>query len=300
MSSSNNLLVEGLFDVREVPRRPRTRGSTTKHTKWMPFLLNASTLYTWLYNMVVNHRSGGICCSIYLGKKCVDISHAFVDHETKDSHHGGTPVLDLNSSLVLLPFIGLLIPSEIQKAISEVAREFGTSSVISVGHFHNHSGHEKLSDNLIGQVVQCSESGWDILKTGKTDTGWWKLFCCDCFSVAGRIKFEKSDSRETSCQNNVFVYIPYVTKYPTTANIEMRPCFNSTERRCSNRSWSALSRRFQGSKSPNGATTPGSPEKSAAKAEDDRDCWAGAKAAALATMEARTAIFILISIFLFL
>jgi hypothetical protein len=112
---------------------------------------------------------------LVLRKNISEISHIFVGHDTKDSHHGGSSVLNFNSSLVFLPVVGLLIPSKIQKIISEVTREFGGSCVISVGHFHYDQTHSHLSYNFIGDSVPCSESIRDILKTGNTNTGWWIL-----------------------------------------------------------------------------------------------------------------------------
>lgn len=109
--------------------------------------------------------------SLGVGKDLSKVSQALVDHDSEDSHLGSTSVLELDRSLVLLPCVGLVVPSKVQKVVSEVTGEFGGPLVVSVGHFHNDPAHSHLSDNLIGKGAPGSESRGDILEAGKTDSG---------------------------------------------------------------------------------------------------------------------------------
>jgi hypothetical protein len=82
-----------------------------------------------------------------------------------------------------------------------------------------------------------------------------------------------------------------VTRYPTTPNMQIRPCLISTNRRRSNLAWSPSATSPSGSKNPSGATAPKSSSKAMFRAVEVLPCWAGAKAAAEAAREARTASF---------
>mmetsp|Transcript_6076 Transcript_6076/g.15113 ORF Transcript_6076/g.15113 Transcript_6076/m.15113 type:complete len:226 (-) Transcript_6076:22-699(-) len=57
-------------------------------------------------------------------------SQLFVNEETEDTHHGGTSVVKLNSTLLQLGGIIEFIPSEVDVTVTEVTREFTSSSNI--------------------------------------------------------------------------------------------------------------------------------------------------------------------------
>ena len=62
-----------------------------------------------------------------LRQNVIEVSHVLVHHKAKDSHLGGTSIVQFNGSLLGLPFIGLSVPSKVQESVTEVTREGGSS-----------------------------------------------------------------------------------------------------------------------------------------------------------------------------
>ena len=54
----------------------------------------------------------------------------FVNHKSKDSHHGGTSVVELDSTLLQLGLLIEVVPSEVKGSVSEISREFTLSGDI--------------------------------------------------------------------------------------------------------------------------------------------------------------------------
>ncbi len=63
----------------------------------------------------------------------------FVDHEAKDSHHGSTSVVQFNTALLKLGFLGELVPSVVNVSVSEVTNELvsGSGDVLHDGEFED-------------------------------------------------------------------------------------------------------------------------------------------------------------------
>jgi len=76
-----------------------------------------------------------------------------VNHKSKDSHHGGTAVVQLNSSLEGLGFLIKAVPSEINVSVTEVTNELVSGS-LNVTHDGN---------------LQDTDEGNDLDQTGGGD-----------------------------------------------------------------------------------------------------------------------------------
>jgi len=64
--------------------------------------------------------------NLHLSNNREDSSELLVDHEAKDSHHGGTSLVELDTTLLRLPLRGLLGPSEVE-SVTEISLELSLS-----------------------------------------------------------------------------------------------------------------------------------------------------------------------------
>mmetsp|Transcript_16488 Transcript_16488/g.35926 ORF Transcript_16488/g.35926 Transcript_16488/m.35926 type:complete len:266 (-) Transcript_16488:25-822(-) len=115
-------------------------------------------------------------------KDDINVSELLVNHESEDSHLGGTSVVQFNGSLATLPVIGLLVPSEVKGSVTEVTLELGfalgitvTNSprgleLILVGGFHHSPGGDQLCPNHTGEVVKGGESTRDVFGSRESDS----------------------------------------------------------------------------------------------------------------------------------
>ena len=71
-------------------------------------------------------------------------SQLFVDHQTKNSHHSGTPVVEFNGSLAQLGSFIEGVPSKVSQSVAKVAGEFSSSEI---PHDENFQSSDK-ADNL--------------------------------------------------------------------------------------------------------------------------------------------------------
>ena len=83
----------------------------------------------------------------------------FMDHKAKDTHHGGTAVVELDGTLLKLGFFIKVIPSKVNVSIAEVTREFSIS-----GHFTHECAFQDTDkgndlDNTGGGDVVGSKDG---------------------------------------------------------------------------------------------------------------------------------------------
>jgi hypothetical protein len=107
-----------------------------------------------------------------------NVAHLVMDHKTSDAHHGSTALVELGRALLGLPRVGLLVPSEVDEAVAEVAGEllsFGEVLALNgqsaVGHFHRELGGEHLCPDHARKVVEGGEASRNIFGTGEADTG---------------------------------------------------------------------------------------------------------------------------------
>lgn len=57
-------------------------------------------------------------------------SELLVNHESENTHHRCSSVVELDGALLQLRLIGVLVPSEVKETIPEVSREFSRSGAI--------------------------------------------------------------------------------------------------------------------------------------------------------------------------
>ena len=110
----------------------------------------------------------------------------FVDHESDDSHHGGTSVVELDGTLGELLFLIEVIPSEVNVSVSEITDEFvsGSGNILHETNFEesnkgNHldksSGRDGVrSDkggNTVGEGVEGVSSGVDGSRKVESSSG---------------------------------------------------------------------------------------------------------------------------------
>jgi hypothetical protein len=107
----------------------------------------------------------------------------FVNHEAKDTHHGGTSVVELNSTLLKLGLLIKVIPAKVDVSIAEVTGEFSVSGNFThEGAFQdtnkgndldNASGGDgvgaKDGGNTVGEGVKAVSGVVDV--SGQVNTG---------------------------------------------------------------------------------------------------------------------------------
>jgi hypothetical protein len=149
---------------------------------------------------------------------------AFVNHKSKNSHHGGTSVVQFNGTLRELGLFIKVIPSEVDVTVTEVTGEFGKSWNLthesafedsnSGDHLHNSGGGDVVvsedGSNSIGERVEGvtsvvdgswkveSGTGGDLAKEGQhTDASVLDLDVTKTFeSFFGGITREKTERIE--------------------------------------------------------------------------------------------------------
>jgi hypothetical protein len=83
----------------------------------------------------------------------------FVNHKSKNSHHGGTSVVQFNGTLLKLGLFIKVIPSEVDVSVTEVTGEFGKSwNLTHEGAFEDSNEGDHLHNSRGGDVV-VSEDG---------------------------------------------------------------------------------------------------------------------------------------------
>mmetsp|Transcript_43718 Transcript_43718/g.91931 ORF Transcript_43718/g.91931 Transcript_43718/m.91931 type:complete len:246 (-) Transcript_43718:11-748(-) len=108
----------------------------------------------------VKHRAACNCASAHLDKVSNDGevrvvakgNNLLMDHESKDTHHGGTAVVELNGTLGELGLLIKVIPSEVNVSVTEV-----TNVLVSSSRNITHEGALQPSDE--GKDLDKSSSG---------------------------------------------------------------------------------------------------------------------------------------------
>jgi len=115
-----------------------------------------------------------------------DLDHFFVSHQTKDSQHGSTSVVEFDGTLGEFFFFIKFIPSEVEVSVTEVTRELVTSSghILHEGNFKETNEANDLSNsrkwdgirtldgsNTIGEGVEGITLGVDDSSEMNTATG---------------------------------------------------------------------------------------------------------------------------------
>ena len=103
-----------------------------------------------------------------------------MDHESKNSHHGGTSIVELDSTLGKLGLLVEGVPAEVKGSVTEVTRELRLSgNILHDGKLQEANEKEDLQQTGRGDLGQSGDSGGDGLEAGarvvnvsrKTNTG---------------------------------------------------------------------------------------------------------------------------------
>lgn len=110
------------------------------------------------------------------GKDLIEIAELLVDHDSQDSHLGGTSIVELDGALLLLPFVGLLVPAKVKGTVAEISHELGLEAVVAsgsgrVGGLHEEEGEAHLSNDLSRESIEGGESGGNVLGAGEANSG---------------------------------------------------------------------------------------------------------------------------------
>ena len=84
-----------------------------------------------------------------------------MDHKSKDSEHGGTSVVQFDTSLEELGFFVELVPSEVNVSVSEVTDELvsGSLDVLHDGEFQDSDESDDLGQSASGDGVRAGDGG---------------------------------------------------------------------------------------------------------------------------------------------
>jgi hypothetical protein len=84
-----------------------------------------------------------------------------VDHESKDSHHGGTAIVELDGTLGELGLLIKGIPAKVNGAVAEVTNEFisGSLNVLHDTKLKGTNEGNNLGETSLGDSIRAEESG---------------------------------------------------------------------------------------------------------------------------------------------
>ena len=102
-----------------------------------------------------------------------------VNHKSKDTHHGGTAVVELDGTLLKLGFLIEGVPSEVDGSGAEVTNEFTVTRVVTHDELKDEDEGEDLDPSSLRDGGQRSGSGRDVSErsslevdvSSKTDSG---------------------------------------------------------------------------------------------------------------------------------
>ena len=110
----------------------------------------------------------------------------FVDHKSKDSHHGGTSVVKFDGTLGELLFLIKIIPSEVNVSVTEVTDEFvsGSGNILHESAFEETNEGDNLDKssgrdgvrsenggNTVGERIEGVTGVVDVSRKVKSSTG---------------------------------------------------------------------------------------------------------------------------------
>ena len=105
-------------------------------------------------------------------------SQLFVDHKGKDSHHGGTALVQLNGTLLHLGLLIKGVPSVVDGIVTEVTDEFSSGDILHDGELKGSNEGNNLGNSGSRDGVEGGETIGDIGKgearkvngSGETDS----------------------------------------------------------------------------------------------------------------------------------
>ncbi len=81
-----------------------------------------------------------------------------VNHKSKDSHHGGTAVVELDSTLLQLYLIRESVPSGVKFVVAEISREFASDDILHDEQFEESDEGNDLVNSGSGDTVGANGS----------------------------------------------------------------------------------------------------------------------------------------------
>ena len=102
-----------------------------------------------------------------------------MDNKSPDSHHGGTSIVQFNSSLLNFGGVIEIVPSKVKGTVTEVTDVFGfvvEPFGITVDNSGNGEKGKHLQKDVLAilggkKVIECLQTGRDISSTGESDSG---------------------------------------------------------------------------------------------------------------------------------
>mmetsp|Transcript_8647 Transcript_8647/g.17722 ORF Transcript_8647/g.17722 Transcript_8647/m.17722 type:complete len:127 (+) Transcript_8647:649-1029(+) len=83
----------------------------------------------------------------------------FVHHEAKDTHHGGTSVVQFNGTLSKLGLGAKIIPAEVNEPVTEITREFTcASNILHDKEFQQPNEEDNLSETSLRNGIRARDS----------------------------------------------------------------------------------------------------------------------------------------------
>ncbi len=96
-------------------------------------------------------------------------------HKSKDSHHSGTAVVELDSTLGKLGLLVEGVPSEVDSSVTEIAGEFSLSGkILHYIQLHESDESYNLVNSLNRHGGEGGESTWDRVEgvSSRVDSSW--------------------------------------------------------------------------------------------------------------------------------
>ena len=97
-------------------------------------------------------------------------SELLVNHKSKNSHHGGTSVVQLNSTLLKLGLLREGVPAEINEAVAEISGEFTKSgNILHDEKLKETNEEEDLESSILGDLEGSSPAISNIRELGSIE-----------------------------------------------------------------------------------------------------------------------------------
>ena len=93
----------------------------------------------------------------------------FMDHKSKDAHHGSTSLVQFNCTLRQLGLSIKLIPSVVDEAVAEVSDELSSSDILHDKNLKKSNEGEQLKKACAWNGTDSGKSGGDVRELGTVD-----------------------------------------------------------------------------------------------------------------------------------
>mmetsp|Transcript_3344 Transcript_3344/g.6258 ORF Transcript_3344/g.6258 Transcript_3344/m.6258 type:complete len:215 (-) Transcript_3344:114-758(-) len=100
-------------------------------------------------------------CNLHLSNNGKGSSKLLVYHKSKDSHHGSTSVVELNSTLGKLGLLIERVPSKVNETVTEVTNELSSSDVLHDKKLKESNKGNDLEKSSLGNSIDSSPAVGD-------------------------------------------------------------------------------------------------------------------------------------------